>query len=182
MKIVILLLLVLMSISCSKTNNIDNDTVLQKNNIVNYGIYYFTMEDLSNPYKTTTFTIIETSEYGMTMILGNLNEYGLNHDGTQRIGNHPDPDFMMNSASYSIQKKGNGVAFSFISSSCNDINKNPFENIIPNETESFYQTNNKLIIKIDNKINTMVALSEENFNKIMAIKKNVYCNGEVEND
>lgn len=173
------LLLMLFLYSCSQDNGvIGNPKTLPG---ISSGKYLLTAPDNSHPYQSEIVNIIEIDGNIMTYTLGSLNDYSKDVDGNPRPGTHPDPSFLVNTSVYELTKTNNQMNFRFLGSACDNMDLNPHDTIIPVMTEAFYQLNDKLLVKLDNKI-VEFSKEESKVNSLKSIKQNVFCNGEVEHE
>lgn len=80
--------------------------------------------------------------------VGIMNNYQLDKQGNKREGTHPETEFRMQAATFRIVNSGTQIKLEFISSSCKDRTKNPFEGILPVSEITMTKLEDKLILKI----------------------------------
>lgn len=112
--------------------------------------------------------------------MGVFSDYSKNQNGELRPGNHPEADFRVNSAAYKITKNGNVFELEFLGSSCNDMNKNPFTGMIPSSVPKIEQSTSSFKIQINAEEVEFNKKDKSQITSLLGMRKNVFCNGEVE--
>lgn len=137
----IILLLLFLSSACSKqirtiprvaspTPVASEYLVIQENNLVEYS--------------SQNIRIAEISDGTLSYTIGLMNNYQKDKTGNDRLGNHPETEFKIQTARYKIVPVGDKVRLEFIISSCLDSSRNPFDGIIPEAEITLTQLQDQL--------------------------------------
>lgn len=144
MKTLLYILVLLIIGACSKNNSSSTKSDQIKLDKANYLVV---LADEEAVYNSSEVTLIEVGDDSFTFVYGLANVYSQNTDGTPRAGNHPEPEFKIQVATYKLKKDGDKINLIFEESSCKDKTKNPFSSLIPNSIE-LSQLSDSLKVKL----------------------------------
>ncbi len=144
-----ILMLILLS-ACSKTVTVSRTDVTIPNLNSPQTIsssYMVISENNEVEYSSQTVRIAEVVGQELFYTIGLMNNYQKDKLGQNRMGNHPNTEFRIQTARFRIVPVGDKVRLEFVQSSCADTSTNPFTSIIPSTEITLTQLTDKLSLK-----------------------------------
>lgn len=109
--------------------------------------YIVISENEAVEYSSQNIRIAEIIGDTLVYTMALMNNYEKNKQGEKRPGLHPETELRYQSATFKIVPSGNKVRLVFEMSSCKDINRNPFEGIIPTSEISIEELQDEVRLK-----------------------------------
>lgn len=173
--------------SCSNPFNSDKKSADKSPNIsdtapsvgLSTANYVSASENIDAIYKSTNIQITQIEGNLLIFTIGQLNDYAKDKTGAPRAGNHPAPEFRMQSASYTMIKEGSRFKLEFIGSSCLNDQTNPFSDLVPQYVD-ISQTDNSISLTLSDQTHN-VAKDEDSFVSDLFSNSNIQrtlCQGE----